>query len=376
MSFSCHNRCMTTDVTDTGVGTIRAGIIGAGFMARVHTSAVRAAGGEVTSITASTPASALHASNRLHVASAAPDPLDLVASADVDVVHVCAPNDLHATLAALALRAGKHVVCEKPLATTVEDAVALVREVQVRGVVGAVPFVYRYHPMVREARARIAAGELGTVLSIEGAYLQDWMLAASDENWRAGAGGGPSRAFADIGSHLCDLIEFVTGERIVRLVARTRRVFAERGGAAVENEDIVAVLAELGGGALVSLLISQMAPGRKNALTIEVHGTSQSVRFAQESPEQLWVGAREQSLLLLRDPEMDHADAARMQPLPAGHPLGYQDAFNAFMRDVHDAIHGGEPLGLPRFEDGLRAAVITDAVLASAASDAWVEVPS
>src|SRR5690606_9463325 len=151
--------------------------------------------------------------------------------------------------------------------------------------VHAVPFVYRYHPMVREARARVANGDLGTLLTIDGSYLQDWMLAESDENWRAGAAGGPSRAFADIGSHLCDLIEFVSGERIARLTARTRRVFAERGGAEVANEDIAAVLAETHTGVLLTLLVSQMAPGRKNALVVELHGTQQSARFAQENPE-------------------------------------------------------------------------------------------
>lgn len=366
---------MTTDVTDTGVGTIRAGIIGAGFMARVHAHAVRAALGAVTAIAASSPDRALEAATAMRIDEAAASAADLVA-ADVDVVHVCAPNALHAELAEAALAAGRHIVCEKPLATTVSDAERLVAAADRAQVIAAVPFVYRYHPMVREARARVASGAIGTLLSIDGAYLQDWMLASTDRNWRAGADGGPSRAFADIGSHLCDLVEFVAGERITRLTARTRRVFDERGGDPVDNEDIVAVVAEMSGGALVTLLVSQMAPGRKNALTIELHGSNRSARFAQETPEQLWIGARDESVILLRDPDHASAAPARIQPLPAGHALGYQDAFNAFMADVHAAIRGEETDGLPTFADGLRAVVLTDAVLRSAASGAWVEVPA
>lgn len=364
---------MTMNVSDIGVGTIRSGVIGAGFMARVHTQAVRAAAGEVATIAASSLDRAVEAAHALGVAHAEASAADLIGS-DVDLVHVCSPNATHAQYAADALRAGHHVVCEKPLATSVADAGALVALAGAVGRVHAVPFVYRYHPMVREARARIAAGELGTLLTIDGSYLQDWMLAKSDENWRAGAAGGPSRAFADIGSHLCDLIEFVSGERIVRLAARTRRVFDERAGVQVANEDIAAVLAETATGVLVTLLVSQMAPGRKNALVIELHGTEQSARFAQENPEQLWLGARAQSTILVRDPDTASAASARMQSVPAGHPMGYQDAFNAFMSDVHAAIRGDAPDGLPTFHDGLRAAVITDAVLRAAATGTWVEV--
>lgn len=342
-------------------------------MARVHTHAVRAASGEMAAIATSSEHGAEAAAKALLIPHAEAS-VSALLDADIDIVHVCAPNAVHAEFARAALEAGKHVVCEKPLATTVAAAAELVAVAEDAQAVAAVPFVYRYHPMVREARARIASGEIGVVLTVDGAYLQDWMLESDDANWRAGAAGGPSRAFADIGSHLCDLVEFVTGDRITTVSARTRRVFAERGGVEVQNEDIVAVLAQMASGSLVTLLISQMAPGRKNALTIEVHGTERSLRFEQENPEQLWVGARRGSMVVLRDPDVDAPDSARMQPLPAGHPLGYQDAFNAFMADVHAAIRGESPNGLPTFADGLRAVVLTDAVLQSAATGTWVEV--
>lgn len=366
---------MTTDVnTDTGVGTIRLGILGGGFMARVHAAAARSAGAQLTAVATSTPVGTLDAARALG-ATKASDADALIADADIDVVHVCTPNATHAALAHAALAAGKHVVCEKPLATTVADARALADAASDAGLVAAVPFVYRYHPMVREARARIAAGEIGALLTLDCAYLQDWMLLPGDDDWRAdAAAGGPSRAFADIGSHLCDLVEFVAGERIVRLTARTRRVYDKRGERAVTNEDAAAIVFELSSGAIGTALISQMAPGRKNALVLELHGSRESVRFEQERPEELWIGAREGSRLLLRDPATAAPDAARVQRLPAGHPLGYQDAFDSFIADVYAAIAGENPDGLPTFEDGARAAVLTDAVLTSADTGTWIEV--
>jgi predicted dehydrogenase len=368
---------MTTEVIDIVVGTVRTGLIGGGFMGRVHAAAARRAGARLTAVASSNRDRAEAVAHQLGVARAEADADAVFSASDIDVVHICTPNATHAPLAAAALAAGKHVVCEKPLATSVADARALVRAADEAGVVGAVPFVYRYHPMVREARARVASGRMGTLLTLDGSYLQDWMLREDDDDWRAdAAAGGPSRAFADIGSHLCDLVEFVTGERIARLAARTRRVFDERGGRRVTNEDVAALLIETESGALGTLLVSQMAPGRKNALIIELHGSRRSIRFAQERPEELWVGARKASRLVLRDPATASPDSARLQPLPAGHPMGYQDAFDGFVGDVYAAIAGERPDGLPTFADGLRAAVITDAVLESAERRSWIEVPS
>ncbi len=368
---------MTTDVTDTVVGVIRTGLLGGGFMARVHSAAARTAGAALVGIATSSPDTSRAAAATLGIARAEADATALIAASDIDVVHVCTPNATHAPLARAAIAAGKHVVCEKPLAIDVDDARALVVAAEEAGVVAAVPFVYRYHPMVREARARVARGDLGVLLSIDASYLQDWMLLPGDDDWRAdAAAGGPSRAFADIGSHLCDLVEFVTDERIVRLASRTRRVYDRRGGRVVENEDIAAVLFETESGAVGTLLVSQMAPGRKNALSLELHGAVESIRFEQERPEELWIGDRAGSRLLLRDPATAAPDSARLQRVPAGHPMGYQDAFDGFIADVYAAVEGAAPEGLPTFADGLRAAILTDAVLQASASRSWIEVPA
>ncbi|MGJ0203387.1 Gfo/Idh/MocA family oxidoreductase [Leucobacter sp. gxy201] len=351
----------------------RIGMIGAGFMARTHSIAARLAGARLDAIAASTDASATRAATEYGYERALA--ADELIAARLPLVHVCTPNPSHVSYARAAIRAGAHVICEKPLATNAADALALAAEADEAGRPGAVPFVYRYHPMVREARARIAAGEAGAVLTVSGRYLQDWMLAAEDDNWRVGVDtGGPSRAFADIGSHLVDLVEFVSGDRISRLVATTRTVHPERGGHTVQTEDSVALAVELAGGGIGTLLVSQVAPGRKNGLVLEISGARETLCFEQEDPERLWVGRRGHSLLLRRDTDTLAPDAARLSKVPSGHAQGYQDAFNSFVDDAYAVVRGEHREGLPTFADGARAAVITDAVLASAASGSWVEV--
>ncbi|WP_345751729.1 Gfo/Idh/MocA family protein [Microbacterium rhizophilus] len=358
-------------MTDGAPGGLRVGIVGGGFMARTHAHAARAAGAHVATILSSAPDRTARAAAELAVPHAAGSLEELIDR--VDVVHVCSPNRWHLEQSLAAIAAGRHVVCEKPLATTAADAERLVDAAG--SIVGTVPFVYRFHPMAREARARIAAGGIGRVLTLRGSYLQDWLLEPGDQNWRVDpVAGGASRAFGDIGSHLVDLLEFVTGDRVVRLAARTRTAHPERAGAEVRTEDAVAVVVETAGGAIGSLLVSQVAAGRKNALTIEVSGSDGAIAFDQEHPDELWLGGRDVSRVISR--EALSPDAARLSVVPSGHPMGYLDAFTAFARDTYAAIRGEEPEGLPRFADGARAAILTEAVLAAAASDTWIPVPS
>jgi predicted dehydrogenase len=257
-----------------------------------------------------------------------------------------------------------------------------------------VPFVYRYYPTVREARERVGAGQLGDVRLMHGTYLQDWLLSAQDDNWRVDAElGGASRAFADIGSHWCDLAEFVTGHRIARLSAQTRTVVPKRrhdparaafaaGGEdgalrAVATEDVALVQFETDGGAIGSLVVSQVSAGRKNRLWLEIDGAEAATTFDQEDPEVLWWGRRESATLLRRDPATLSSSAARLAFLPAGHPQGYADCFDLFVADAYAAITDGDaPDGLPDFTDGLRAVRLTDAVVSSARERRWVDVPA
>jgi predicted dehydrogenase len=379
-----------------GGGTqLRAGIVGTGFIGAVHARAVVLAGGEVVGVAASSLASAERAAARLHARRAYASAQELVESDEVDVVHVCTPNHLHVPLATAALELGKHVICEKPLAIDDDGAAQLVELASARGLVGAVPFVYRYYPMVREARERLRGGDSGELRLVHGTYLQDWLSRPEDDNWRVEQRlGGRSRAFADIGSHWCDLAEFASGQRITRLSARTTTVVPERreaagraafergvgdgGGSAraVDTEDAALVQFETDGGALGSVVVSQVSPGRKNRLWIEFDAAEEALTFDQESPDLLWRGQRDGTLLLPRDPALLTPNAARLARLPGGHPQGYADCFDAFVADVYGAIRGEDlPDGTPLFGDGRRAVQITEAVLASAADGgAWIEV--
>ena len=350
------------------------GFVGGGFMAEVHSRAARAARARLVGIVSSSPARSESAAETLGIETAYGSVEQLLADPAIDVVHIVTPNSTHHDLALAVIHAGKHVVCEKPLATSVADAAELVAAAASAAVVATVPFAYRFHPMVREARTRLAAGEPGRLLSIQGVYLQDWLLDRSDDNWRVDSTqGGPSRAFADIGSHLCDLIEFVTGDRIARVQALTRTVHPERASTKdVTTEDLVAVLFETEAGAVGTLLVSQVAPGRKNRLHLELSGAAETVVFDQEHPESLWLGRRVGSEVLTRGEGLG-ADAARLSILPSGHPLGFQDAFNAFVADSYAAIAGEYHDGLPTFDDGLRAVRITQAVIESANTGAWVD---
>jgi predicted dehydrogenase len=354
-----------------------AAFVGGGFMAGVHARAARASRARLVGVTSSSPERAHEAAERIGAARAYGSLAGLLADDDVEIVHVCSPNTLHAEQAAAIIATGRHVVCEKPLTTTVTDARRLVTVAVAAGVVATVPFVYRFHPMVREARARFLEGESGRLFTINGSYLQDWLLDSSDDNWRVdAAAGGASRAFADIGSHLVDLIEFVTGDRIARIAAVKRTFNSSRAEhSTVSTEDAVALVLETQGGAIGSLLVSQTAPGRKNRLHIELAGSAESVGFDQENPESLWIGRKTGSGLLPRDDAQLHDDAIRLSILPAGHPQGYQDAFTAFVGDTYAAVAGEDRAGLPRFSDGLRAVRITDAVLVAASTFAWVEIP-
>ncbi|GAC1368097.1 MAG: Gfo/Idh/MocA family oxidoreductase [Pseudarthrobacter sp.] len=360
---------------------LRAGIIGTGFMGSVHAHAVRAAGGEVIAVAGSSHASAEAAVSALGARTAAESPEALIAREDVDVIHICTPNATHADLARKAIAAGKPVVCEKPLATSVEDARELTGLAERAGVVTGVPFVYRFYPAVREARDRILRGDAGRLWLLHGSYLQDWLAGAEATNWRVDSKlGGASRAFGDIGVHWCDLMEFTTGHRITRLVAKTSRAYDQRetGGrvSSVATEDGATLLFETDKGATGSLVVSQVSPGRKNRLWFSFDGTEASFSFNQERPDTLHVGTTASSSEIAVGPQtLTTPGGRRYAKLPPGHPQGYQDSFNAFVADVYAAVHGQKPDGLPTFRDGLRAALITDAVVTSAAQQTWVDVP-
>ncbi|MEU6264500.1 Gfo/Idh/MocA family protein [Saccharopolyspora shandongensis] len=365
-------------------------ILGAGMIGDVHRRAAILAGAEVVGVLASSPQRSQQVAAGWGVV-AYQDLAEVLADDRVDVVHVCTPNATHAPFAEAALRAGKHVICEKPLGISTAEAERMTAAAAESGLVAAVPFVYRYHPVVREIRARRQAGEFGAWNLLHGSYLQDWMLSPDASSWRVDPWlGGPSRAFADIGSHWCDLVQWVSGETFTDVLAELSIVVPTRPAAAgptfagptevtgdrveVSTEDSAALLLRTAAGVLGSATISQVAAGRKNRLWFELDGALGSAVFDQEEPERIWLGGADGNRILVRDPEHGSPEQRRLSKLPAGHAQGYAQCFEAFVADTYAAIDGGSPEGLPTFEDGLRSARLVDAVLRSARNRSWTKV--
>jgi predicted dehydrogenase len=362
----------------------------------VHRRAALLAGAEVVGVMASTPERSRQVAEAWRVEQAFAS-IDEVAASDVEVVHICTPNASHVPFAVQLMEAGKHVICEKPLGVSLEDATRAADVAARTGMVNTMPFAYRFHPMVREMRARVQSDAFGQVNLMHGTYLQDWLLNPRATSWRVDPKeGGPSRAFGDIGSHWCDLVEWVTGDRIAELVSTTSISIPQRPAAtaasfsAVESdaplidvttEDTAMIMFRTVNGVAGSAVISQLCAGRKNRLWVEIDGGYQSAVFDQEQPEQLWIGADEATSLLVRDPNHGSSEQRRLATLPAGHAQGYAQCFEAFVADSYAAVdavngHGEVPDGLPTFADGARAAAICAAMLSSATSRQWETVPS
>jgi len=357
---------------------LRAGVIGSGFIARVHTRAIRDAGHQVIGIASSSKESATKVAAELNIPNAFASWQELIASDEVDVIHICTPNEFHAEIAIAAAKANKNIVCEKPIAVSGSEALDIQAEVQSKGVGFAIPYVYRFYSVVREMRTRIENGEAGAIHLMHGVYLQDWLAAPESNNWRVDStAGGMSRAFADIGTHWCDLVEFISGDRISSLIANTSVAYETRGGKKVQTEDVASILFETENGANGSLTASQVSFGNKNTLKIELDGSKASYSFNQEQPDQLFVGGQQSNQVVTRGQEtLTAGDAKRLSFVPSGHPQGYQDAFNAFVADAYASFQGEARDGVPGLIDGLRSSALIEAVLESAATRAWVQVKS
>ena len=378
----------------TEIADLKAGVVGTGFVGAVHVDALRRLGVEVTGVVGSTPERAAGKG----LAPVYESYEDLLADEEVDVVHLTTPNHLHYPQAKQALDAGKHVVCEKPLAMTSEESAELVELAERSGLVHCTNFNIRFYPMVQEARERVRAGELGAVWSVHGGYLQDWLAEPTDWNWRLEPDkGGAMRAIGDIGSHWMDLAQFVTGQRIVEVFAdlatvigvRRRPVgevetFAsaadvERVDAPMSTEDLAHVLLRFDGGARGSYVVSQVSFGRKNALRFEVDGSAGALAWDGERNEELWLGRRNgPNETLQRNAALMHPAAAARTRLPAAHAEGYADTFRELYRAVYADAAAGGPAGepdYPTFRDGHVENVLCDAVALSNRERSWVEVP-
>ena len=372
----------------------RVAILGAGMIGDVHRRAAMLAGAQILGVMASTPERSRQVAEEWGVEQAYGS-IEEVAESKAEIVHICTPNASHVGYAVALMEAGKHVLCEKPLGISLADAQHAAEVAKDTGVINTIPFAYRFHPMAREMRARVQAEEFGALNLMHGSYLQDWLLNPKATSWRVDPkAGGPSRAFGDIGSHWCDLLEWVTGDRIARLVATISITIKQRPASTaatmsavesdaplvdVQTEDSALILFRTASDIAGSAVISQLSAGRKNRLWMEVDGMHQSAAFDQELGEQLWIGDDEGARVLVRDPNHGSAEQRRLSMLPAGHAQGYAQCFENYVADSYAAVdaragHGQLPDGLPTFADGARAAEICDAMLRSASSGEWVNV--
>ena len=372
------------------------GLVGPGFVGRHHIDAVRRLGFvDVVAVAASSDTSARRKADALGVPRAYGSFEALAADPDVHVVHNTTPNHLHEPVILAALTHKKHVVSDKPLATSSHTARRLCDAAVAAGVVHAVTFNYRGNPMVQQARTMIAAGDIGDVRYIHGAYLQDWLIQPTDYSWRLDPEqGGESSAMGDIGSHWCDLVQHVTGQRIVEVLADlstvvptrvrpsgSREAFARQEGAqgqnvTVKSEDLATVLLRFDGGAKGCVSVGQVCAGHRNDLWFEVNGRSGSLRWRQEVQNELWIGRRgKANRVMPRDPELLAPAAAAYTNLPGGHQEGWSDAFANVIRDIYQMIakdatdrrapFENRPPAMATFDDGYHSACVVEAVLDS-----------
>ena len=336
---------------------LKTAIVGGGFMGRVHTEAVRRLGSVEPIAIGGRDEAAFRAA---------------LANPGIKAVHICTPNAAHFATAKAALEAGKHVLCEKPLATSAADAQTLVALATEKGLRNCTCHNLRYYPMVQHMRRMREDGNLGEILIVQGIYSQDWLLYDTDWNWRIDSKvSGPSRALADIGSHWCDMAEHVTGQRITSLCADLQTFHKQR-----DTEDFGAVMFRMGDHARGAFTASQVSAGRKNRLSIEIYGTKSGVAWDQERPDELWIGNRNtNNQIIIKDPALLKEGARSYADLPGGHSEGYDDTFKQVFRRFYASIESPEAEPeYPQFADELRQLIILEAELESNHRHAWQHV--
>jgi predicted dehydrogenase len=377
---------------------LRTVVFGAGFVGRVHIEGIRRLGNvELYAVAVGPDDDGPRLAAELNVGRVSADHKELLSDPSVDAVHICTPNASHFPIAKAALEAGKHVLCEKPLATSAAEARKLVELAQKTGLRNCTFHNLRFYPMVQQARRICESGELGEILIVQGTYSQDWLLYETDWNWRLSAvEGGRSRCLADIGSHWCDGMEHVTGLRITSLCSdiqtfhKTRKkpkravdTFSAKAlkpedydDVSIDTEDYAAVMFHMGDRTRGCFTVSQVSAGRKNSYRFEIFGTKAGIAWDGEKQDELWIGHRgSPNQLLLKDPSLLKPEARSYADLPGGHSEGYDDTFKQVFRRFYRSIENPDAKpDYPQFVDGLRQLNILDAEFESNERQGWVNV--
>ncbi len=386
-------------VSKVGVAVMKqsAAVIGLGFVGRAHLEALRRIGVPVRGMLGSARerSESLRTALGLERAYASLD--ELAADPSVTVVHICTPNHVHFEQAGRLLRAGKHVLCEKPLAMDSRESEMLVRLAKESGCVGGVAYNLRYYPLCQEAKSAVASGVIGQPRLVHGSFLQDWLLFPIDWNWRLDPKlGGELRAVSDIGTHWLDLMMWITGRKVTEVCAdlatvvpvrqRPRgRVETFQKAANIEYDDVpittddyASVLLHFEDNMRGVMTVSQVSAGRKARLWFEIDGSKGSLAWNSESPNTLWIGRRDRaSEVLPKDPALLSPAARGYAAYPGGHPEGYPDTFVQLFRDFYgylDAGDFGSSRPFPTFANGNHELLLCEAIAKSAQDRAWIQV--
>jgi len=372
-------------------------VIGAGFIGPVHVEALRRLGIKVTGILGVSDEESRAAAQALRLPKAYASLQEVLSDKEAQAVHIAVPNRLHFSMARDALRAGKHVMCEKPLAMNSQESAELVELARKTKLAAGVNYNIRFYPLCLQAADMMRRGDLGTVYSACGSYVQDWLFYDTDYNWRVLAGeGGELRAVADIGTHWIDLVHAITGLEVEAACADLKTVHEVRKrpkgevetfkakvqkvrsteAVKIATEDYGCVMFRFRGGARGCLWVSQVTAGRKNCLRYEIAGSKCAIAWNSEAPNELWIGHREQANEgLIRDPSLLAAAVRPFANLPGGHNEGFADTFKQCFRGFYGYIQAGDfsaPPGFPTFADGHREIVLCEAILKSHREGGWV----
>jgi predicted dehydrogenase len=380
----------------------KVGVVGTGFIGPVHVEALRRLGIGVKGVLGSGPEKSIAAAKAMGLEQGYSSYAEMLADPEIGVVHLTSPNRFHLEGVLMALEAGKHVVCEKPLGMTTEETKQLVAAAKKHpNLVTAVNYNIRFYPINLQARAMVRRGEVGEVFHVKGSYVQDWLLYPTDFNWRVLAeDGGALRAVGDIGTHWLDLVTFITGLEVESVMADlctvhpvrqrppqgSEETFSGRRDGQkpkttpvnISTEDYASILLRFRGGPRGVLTVSQVTAGRKNAIEWEIAGSRRAMAWNGERPNELWVGERnEPNRVLLRDPSLLSEEAASYASYPGGHNEGFPDTFKQLYKAVYADIEAGKPSQRPlyaTFADGHRELALCEAILESHQKSTWVKV--
>lgn len=376
---------------------LTAAVVGTGFIGPVHVEALGRAGVRVAGILGSSREKSDAAAELLGLPIGYGSLDEILADNSVDAVHLTSPNRFHFEQAKSVINAGKHVMCEKPLAMNSIESRELVELANQSQVVAGVAYNMRFYPLCHEAAARAGSEDFGDVLHVTGSYVQDWLLKQTDFNWRVIAeDGGELRAVADVGTHWLDLVQFISGRKVSAVCADLQTVHQTRlrpiDGAltfsgestgktepvSIQTEDAGSILLRFEGGGRGCLHVSQTTAGRKNCLRFEIAGGNQALSWDSERPNALWIGSRDQPAnSLVKDPALMHTSSARIASFPGGHNEGFPDTFKQLFKTFYGYIEAGDfqaPRLFPSFEDGHNEMLLCDAILKSHREQRWIDV--